>query len=156
MRFLLLIFAFISLNTNSYSVELVKKQKAKPDALFPPATIYYFKTKNPIEVDYIYGYDDFLSEVALKISFNSDHTNNEDLLRAYVVVGNIDSPIIKKSYLGKLESKYSPLNSCFYTGKAIVELSEIGLLIPDVPSETDAWAIISKINALSVPRYTCN
>jgi hypothetical protein len=150
---LLILLATITYNASAEVFILENVKKAQADPYFPPALIKTYKANRPIDVKYNYSYDSINDQKQLLLKFSTEDTAIQDLLDFGVIVDNVDSPIIKNS---QIVSRGLPTSeSCAYIGSAKVTLTDIWLLIPEVASEVETGAEISKVLVASRPQLEC-
>ena len=150
---LLILLATTTYNVSAEVFILENVKKAQADPYFPPALIKTYKANRPIDVKYNYSYDSINDQKKLFLEFSTEDTAIEDLLDFGVMVDNIDSPIIKNS---QIVSRGLPTSgNCAYVGNAKVTLTDIWLLIPEVASEVETGAEISKVLVASRPQLEC-
>lgn len=150
---LLIFLATITYNASAEVFILENVKKAQSDPNFPPALIKNYKTNRSIDVKYSYSYDEINYQKRLLLTFSTKDTAIQDLLDYGIVVDNVDSPIIKNS---QIVSRGLPTSgNCAYVGNAKVTLTDIWLLIPEVASEVETGAEISKVLVASRPQLEC-
>lgn len=150
---LLILLATTAYNASAEVFILENVKKAQSDPYFPPALLKTYKANRPIDVKYKYSYDSINDQKKLLLKFSTEDTAIQDLLDFGVIVDNVDSPIIKNS---QIVSRGLPTSdSCTYVGSAKVTLTDIWLLIPEVASEVETGAEISKVLVASRPQLEC-
>lgn len=148
-----LIFA-ISFSTQAEIFKLLSSKEAKEEAPYPDATVKKYQAIKPVNVIYNYGLDPD-GEKYLSVSYLEKDTNFQDLLQFGSFIYNLKDPVVVNNVLKKMP-KLSSFESCYYSGKAVLELKNIEMVVPETAGEADSYAEISKVIQISHPKKECH
>ena len=143
----------ISINVQAESFKFVSAKMAKPDPMFPPATIKRYQALKPVTVHYTYGDDPINDEKALFINYSKKETSFNDLTTWSSRIGNIKDPIVRNNIIKLMPKKIN--ENCYYEGTAVVIVKNIEILIPEVPAEIDFYSDITKVINITKPKVKC-